>query len=138
MKYSLLILISIFCVNLTFAQSQEHKGKEINFLKEKLSLNERQVNKVTKIIQRKHDNYQVIQKYKSTNPKKYASKLKALYEGTLISVELLLENDAQKEAYRQYRIELRKRKSEMMKKYKKNGLSAEDASAKYYGAVIFS
>jgi len=105
---------------------------------EKLSLNEGQVNKLTRIIQRKHNNFSVIQKYKSTNPKKYASKLKALYEGTLISLELILENDTQKEAYRQYRIELRKQKSEMMKKYKKNGLSSEDASAKYYSAVIFS
>ncbi len=130
-------MIAIFCANLSFAQSQERKDKEINFLTEKLSLNDQQVNKLTRVIQRKHDDFQVIQKYKSTNPQKYAAKLKALYEGTLISIKLILQNDTQREAYRQYQINLRKQKGEMIKNYKKNGLSAEDAANKYYSEVIF-
>lgn len=131
-------MASILFANLSFAQSQEHKGKEINVLVKKLLLNEHQVDKITKIIQRKHDDFGRIQKYKSSNPNKYAAKLKALYEGSLISMELILENDEQREAYRQYRIELRKQKGEMMKRYKKNGLSTEDASKKYYSEVTFS
>jgi len=137
MKISLVLMISIFSVQLSFAQSLEHKDKEINFLVEKLGLNERQIDKATKIIQRKHDDFKLIQKYKSTNSKKYATKLKALYEGTLVSVQLMLNTDQQKEAYRQYRIELRKQKGEMINTYKKNGLSAEDASNKYFSEVIF-
>ncbi len=131
-------MIAIFCANLSFAQSQERKDKEINFLTEKLSLNDQQVNKLARVIQRKHDDFQVIQKYKSTNPKKYAAKLKALYEGTLTSIKLILQNDTQREAYRQYQINLRKQKGEMIKNYQKNGLSPEDASNKYYNEVIFS
>ncbi len=131
-------MIAIFCANLSFAQSQERKDKEINFLTEKLSLNDQQVNKLTRVIQRKHNDFQVIQKYKSTNPQKYAAKLKALYEGTMISIKLILQNDTQREAYRQYQINLRKQKGEMIKNYKKNGLSAEDAANKYYSEVIFS
>ncbi len=138
MKFSLFLAICILGANLSFAQAQDRKGKEINFLTEKLSLNERQINKLTRVIQRKHDDFQVIQKYKSKNPKKYATKLKALYEGTMVSIKLILENDAQREAYRQYQIDLRKQKGKMMKNYQKNGLSPEDASNKYYSEVIFS
>ena len=138
MKFYFFLILGILGANLSFAQSQEHKVKEINFLVEKLMLNDRQAEKVTKIIQRKYDTFQVIQKYKSTNAKVYAAKLKALYEGTLISVLILLESDVQREAFRLYGVELRSYKAEKMKNYKEKGLSKEEASDKFYSEVIFS
>lgn len=131
-------MIGILCANLSFAQSQEHKVKEINFLTKKLSLNDRQIGETTQIIQRKYKAFQAIQKYKDSDPKKYAAKIKAIYEGTLTSIQLILDNDDQREAFRLYRIDLRKQKAEMVKKNIKAGLSPEEASNKYYREVLFS
>lgn len=131
-------MIGILCANLSYAQTNEHKVKEINFLTEKLSLNGRQVDKAAKIVQRKYAAFKTIQVYKDTAPDKYNSKVKALYEGTLHSIQMILDNDEQREAFRQYRIDLRTQKAKSIKKYRKAGLSPEDASAKYYREVIFS
>lgn len=132
MKSTLILLISFMFANLAFAQNHTGKGNEINFLTQRFSLNESQVAKATAIIDRKYVNFEKIQQFKTSNPAKYAQKLKALSRGTWESIRYLMADDSQREAFRQFRIELRKDKAQKVFNYQKNGLTIQEAETKYY------
>lgn len=137
MRWILILLIGVICTNLSVAQGQIGQGKEIDFLAEKFELSDSQVRETTKIIRRKNQTLKDIQKYKDRNPEKYTNKLAALYEGTLSSVQMILETKEQKETFRLFGIHLRKQKSLKMARYKKDGLTPEEASNKYYREDFF-
>ncbi len=135
MRFSLILIIGVLFGTMLNAQVSVHKATEIKFYTQKFSLSKAQVTKLFSVIERKYVTYETIQRYKGTE--RYASKLKALYEGTVNSIQLLLKTSEQKEAFRQYRMALRSQKAEVINKYRKKGKQLKAAEYEYYLEVFF-
>lgn len=127
----LALMVLIFSFQTSHAQEVSDFKKERKNLIEVTSMDSEQISKLDAIYEKRVADLKLIENMKNTDEQAYYSKRRAIYQGSEVSIRLLMKQE-QLDSFRAYAQNVRIERADRMKKLrKKNASRAEIIDAQY-------